>query len=240
MQERDYRHFKEFLDNLTGDIYSQPPDDSHKGWAEEALRWMVKHLQGERLTNVLDVGCGQGFCQKIFEEVIGISWVGVTIGSDYKIAEQRELSVHDVDMSFLPWQDETFDLIFARHVLEHSPFPVITLMEWRRVCAEDGWLFMVCPAPDYWGYRGRNHYSMASLPQVYWWLERAGWRVSEADVVITRDDAFKTHFDIWKRAKEKNQIKHDDLDWETQALKPYPPQPFEFWFLCRRGNPIEE
>ena len=42
----------------------------------------------------------------------------------------------NADYNFLEYPDNSFDLVFSRHSLEHSPFPVLTLMEWYRVARD--------------------------------------------------------------------------------------------------------
>lgn len=49
------------------------------------------------------------------------------------------------DMADLPWGDETFDAVVARHVVEHSPDTLAVLREWRRVLRPGGRLVVVCP-----------------------------------------------------------------------------------------------
>lgn len=192
---RDYKRFDEHLDQLTGDVYAQPPDPAHTEWAKQVVSGYCTTAHG--VSNVLDVGCGQGFLAEEFES-IGLDWTGVTIGEDYRICKEKKLNVRESDMSFLPFKDGEFGLVFARHVLEHSPFPIITLMEWRRVCS--GWLVLVAPGPDYWGWGGKNHYSVMSADQLGWLLKRAGWSAIHASQFTNRDPAFIKHWKVYQQA----------------------------------------
>ena len=79
--------------------------------------------------------------------------------------------------------------MFARHALEHSPFPILSLMEWHRVSKQH--LVIVNPNPDYWGWAGRNHYAVANLTQLKFYLERAGW-------LLVKDQVDK--YEIWMHA----------------------------------------
>ena len=216
-----------YINNLHGDIYGQPTDHSHTAWAVDALSGMVP----TGTASVLDVGCGHGFLQATFESV-GIAWSGVTLGADYEICRQAGLPVYEADQSFLPFEDHTFDLIFARHILEHSPMPMLTLMEWRRVSSN--YLLLVSPAPEYWGYRGKNHYSMAPKVQIRWWLERAGWQVLREEVMSNNSGIFLVH---WR----EELVKRGHLD-PGKAGTHFPPDSYdvEFRFLCRKGNEVLE
>ncbi len=192
---RNYERFDRYLDQLTDDVYAQPPDPAHTEWAKDVVRAYCSVAHGSK--NVLDVGCGQGFLAEEFESM-GLSWTGVTIGEDYRVCKKKKLNVKEADMSFLPFRDGEFDLVFARHVLEHSPFPIITLMEWRRVC--NGWLVLVAPGPNYWGWGAKNHYSVMSSDQLGWLLKRAGWNAIHASKFTNRDPVFIKHWSVYQQA----------------------------------------
>lgn len=216
---RDYSIFDSYLNQLTADVYAQPPDAGHTAWALHAIATLCAIPQG--LTNVLDVGCGQGFLQPVFKGR-GLDWTGVCLGEDYQIAKERGLKVHEADMTFLPFQDGTFDLVFARHVLEHSPFPVITLMEWKRVVRAGGFLIVIAPAPAYWQVRGRNHYSVLSQKQLAWLMIRAGWNPIHDHAMTTRSEIFIRHTPASPAWQDQ-----DEMD-------------VEYRFLCEQRPPVLE
>lgn len=168
---RDYLFIDRYLDELEKDIYPQPPDQLHTARAEDAIDWGLNHIS-DRIDTVLDVGCGEGFCAEFFDGY-GINWTGISLGdSDIK---KSEVEIIRMDISFLIFEDESYDMIFSRHVLEHSPMPLLTLMEWHRVSKT--WLLLILPDPQYLTYVGRNHYSVMPPTHVRWLLRRAGWFV---------------------------------------------------------------
>ena len=75
---------------------------------------------------VLDVGCGTGFLQETFES-FGKEYTGITLGEDFLVAKGLGKNVYNMDFNFLEFPANSFDLIFSRHSLEHSPFPLLTL-----------------------------------------------------------------------------------------------------------------
>lgn len=171
---RDYTRFDANLSRLQQDVYAQPPDQGHIQWGTDAIVQFLEHLGPGTIGSVLDVGCGQAPFANLFQGAPwNIAWTGVTIGEDYQAAKKVNPNVFECDFSFLPFEDGQFDLVFARHALEHSPFPLLTLMEWRRVARKN--LILVAPANEYWGPRGRNHYSVMTEAQLRWLLERSGW-----------------------------------------------------------------
>ena len=215
---RDYSRFDNYITQLQDDIYPQPEDPGHLEWALCSLKFIP-----EEVSTVLDVGCGTGFLKFYFEK-LDVVWNGITLGEDdYK--EGLRVGNHGIfmgDFSFLNFQDEMFDMVFARHALEHSPFPVITLMEWHRVAVD--YLLLVAPAPDYWKYHGKNHYSVANEDQLWWWLKRAGWDIIQKDYLRTDDDVFMKYY----LPEEKDRSK---------AVYPGAPQVVEYRYLCKKVEP---
>jgi len=182
---RDYTHIDYYLDSLLGDIYPQPQDPGHTALAQEAIDLYCSRLAD--CHSVLDVGCGEGFCQPMFEK-FGIKYTGVTLGKDYLESVNQGRNVKKMDFSFLDFPDESFDLTFSRHSLEHSPMPILTLMEWHRVTRN--WLFLVVPAPEHYTFEGVNHYSVMNMEQIKAILPRAGWNImwfDIKDIVIPSD-----------------------------------------------------
>lgn len=168
---RNYLHLERYLNELLDDIYPQPSDPGHQELMEEVIREWLPKLQG--VQSILDIGCGQGQAIPILGRYAPTT--GVTLGSDVELCQIQNLEVIGVDFSFLPFDDDEFTLIFARHVLEHSPMPLLTLMEWHRVAGQ--WLILIVPSPAHYGPGGRNHYYVLPAPHWQVLLERSGWRI---------------------------------------------------------------
>jgi len=177
----DLSHLNKYYKELIKDIYPQPMDEGHLEMMEDAIRNIFIINQ---ISTVLDVGCGQGDAQSIFEE-FSIQYLGLTLGSDHETAKELSRNVVEMDFNFLDFPDNSFDLVFSRHSLEHSPFPLLTLMEWHRVSKK--WLFLVLPNPETFSYMGRNHYSVLNKQHAMWLIRRAGWKV-------TKDDSMKEEY----------------------------------------------
>jgi SAM-dependent methyltransferase len=54
-------------------------------------------------------------------------------------------ATHQGEMHDLPFADESFDALVARHVIEHHPDTLTVLHEWRRVLRAGGTLVVVTP-----------------------------------------------------------------------------------------------
>jgi SAM-dependent methyltransferase len=168
---RDLSRLDDYLDRLADDVYPQPPDPGHTKWAYEVFdNWLAPLV---KIENVLDVGCGDTAFMKSKFEGLGWGYTGIALGVTHP-------DVVNLDFTFIPVIDETYDIVFSRHALEHSPMPVITLMEWARVAKK--YLILVVPRPTTErSYVGRNHYSVANKEQLKFWLELAGWEVLKDD-----------------------------------------------------------
>lgn len=178
---RNYDHIEGYLDRFVGDIYAQPEGhDEHTNLTYKVVDLWMSRLTGCK--NVLDVGCGEGATQDIFK-VWNVEYEGVCLGEDYLIAREKGRNVKKMDFSFLEYPDNSFDLIFSRHSLEHSPMPLLTLSEWARVSRQ--WLGVIVPSPEWYGVKGsKNHYYVLYPDQWVNLLENAGWNViwNEVDV----------------------------------------------------------
>ena len=167
---RNYEHLDRYINELTQDIYPQPEDPGHTKMSQTIIdKWMSSLPDCH---SVLDVGCGTGFCQPMFERW-NVEYTGVALGVDVIEAESLGRNVKRMDFSFLDFDDNSFDLVFSRHSAEHSFSPLLSLMEWHRVSRT--WLGLVVPAPEHFGYSGRNHPYVLKLEQWNNILERAGW-----------------------------------------------------------------
>ena len=184
---RDYKHIDGYINKLYSDIYPQPDDAGHTELARQVIdSWMSKMTTCH---SVLDVGCGTGFCQPMFEKW-GVSYEGICLGEDFIDATNHGRNVKKMDFNFLDYPDNSFDLIFSRHSLEHSPMPLLTLMEWARVAKS--WLGLVLPAPEWYTFAGANHYSVMNMEQIKNILNVAGWNILWENVNVLEWDK-KTH-----------------------------------------------
>lgn len=202
------RHYEELLQ----DIYPQPIDIQHTILTQDVIDTYVAPLG---IKTVLDVGCGEGFAQPMFE-VHKIKYTGVCLGDDYEKGKKLDRNVYPFDFNFLPIGDNFFDLVFSRHSLEHSPFPLLTLMEWHRVAKK--YLCLVLPNPEYWTFMGRNHYSvMGDKVQIRWILRRAGWRLlkrrySNLEYQYLCEKRDRISYEGWADVPVSNDVYEPDRD----------------------------
>jgi len=168
---RDYLFINKYLDELTQDVYEQPDDIGHSSMAKDIIfKWVSDRTD---ISTVVDMGCGTGFCCQFFSQ-LGKQYLGVDVGMS-----SIQPPIVQRDFTFSGFPESSFDLVFSRHSLEHSPFPLLTLMEWHRISKK--YLLVVLPNPGYYTYVGRNHYSVLNIRQVKWLLRRSGWFIEQRD-----------------------------------------------------------
>ena len=176
-------HLAAFIERLARDVKPEPRTASHTG----ITRVMFSQLCGPTgvfdlpsRARVLDVGCGQGPALELFQ-ACDFDATGIGIGAeDLAECRRKGFSVLEMDQSFLDFSDATFDLVWARHILEHSIAPYWTLSEFRRVMKPNGVLYAEVPAPGppFHHEQNPNHYSV--LPRASWeeLIQRAGFKIS--------------------------------------------------------------
>jgi SAM-dependent methyltransferase len=179
---RDYGRFDSFLNTLAGDVYPEVPSEPHLS----ITRTMINSLYRDGLigagARVLDIGCGQGVALEQFA-ALGLEAIGITLGPDAELCRGKGFDVREMDQNFMDFPDSSFDLLWCRHVLEHSIAPLFTLFEYRRVAKPGGLVYVEVPAPDTSAnhQRNPNHYSV--LPMSSWLnlFGRAGFVVERAN-----------------------------------------------------------
>jgi SAM-dependent methyltransferase len=103
-------------------------------------------------TRVLDLGCGAGhWSARIAGLYPWMTVVGVDAGADF-VARARELydservSFLEADFQALPFEDGSFDCVYADNTLEHAYDVDATLAEVRRVLSDAGTLIAAIPS----------------------------------------------------------------------------------------------
>ena len=160
---------EQFLEKVSSEIYSEPDTDMHTKMMDQLIPDLNKNQIGENKDQaILDVGCGQGYAMQKLKDAGFTNLQGITMSDDdVKATQDRGFKCEKMDQSFMTFEDESFDFLFVRHCLEHSPFPYFTLGEFRRVLKTGGKIYIEMPAPD--NFRPieymANHYSVMGAKQ---------------------------------------------------------------------------
>lgn len=165
----DLRRIEQHLTALRADVHDEAPTAHHAAAAREAIDTL---LSGVAYDSVLELGCGAGPSLDRFAE-LGKRTLGVTLGG-----EPSRHRVLRADMHATGLPDCSFDLVVARHVLEHSPMPLVLLLEMARLTR--GHALVVVPCDDLQWIEWPNHYAVLSRPMWLRLFRRAGFEVARA------------------------------------------------------------
>jgi len=160
---RNFERLNSFLDARLKDIYPEP--DIEPGISITKLT-VPKLIQTHKIkpgAKILDVGCGHGHALRAFRQE-GCEAIGIGFGEEAENARKDGFEIIEEDMSFSNLPDAEFDLVWCRHVLEHSLFPYFTLNEMFRILKANGVFYMEVPAPETSCHHeaNQNHYSVLS------------------------------------------------------------------------------
>jgi SAM-dependent methyltransferase len=177
------KFYNEWL--YTAHIYDEGDSQFHKELTTQVVTTYIDPLNLPKDAKILDLGCGPGYFLDEMKKREYTNVTGVTLSpGDIKICEDKGHIIKKYDLSFLPqkdgYHDESVDFIFLRHALEHSPYPIFSLMEYNRVLKQGGKIYIEVPAPNCerkheWNL---NHYSILGDQQLLALLNRTGFDVN--------------------------------------------------------------
>lgn len=132
----------------TTDTYGIPGASEPRDF-DDRLPRCVEAVAKLRPTSVLDIGCGDGFFLRQLRDKIEGASLLAGIDRDPEsvasaIAEGLECSVSRLE-DHLPYQDGTWDLVFAGEIIEHIADPDLLLSEIWRVLKPGGHLLLTTP-----------------------------------------------------------------------------------------------
>lgn len=125
----------------------------------------VPHAQ-----HTLDVGCSAGYVLAAADS-LGLVPTGIDIAAfSAKLGKERGYGTATASLTELPFRDGSFDIVTAKHTLEHVRTPKHGFSELARVLKPGGVAFVVVPDAEYW----RLH--LAPRSGKYFRPERLGWQ----------------------------------------------------------------
>lgn len=119
-------------------------------WTEEMRTEAIELVGIESDDRVLDVGCGTGFATEgLLERTENLHGIDQSIHQLEKawdkFGTQGPVQFYRSDAERLPFEDDTFDVVWSSGSIEYWPNPVDTLRECRRVAKPDGKVLIVGP-----------------------------------------------------------------------------------------------
>ena len=171
--------FQRYRELALSTVYSEPEEGNFHSqlipqMVGHYLPLMVKHKE----SRILDIGCGQGLFISEASKLGFNNVTGITLSEDdFTACQHKAMDVVRSDFSDLDFSpDGVVDLIWCRHALEHSPYPILTLYEFNRVLKDGGKVYVEVPAPDCQRTHefNDNHYSILGMNMWVALFNRAG------------------------------------------------------------------
>jgi SAM-dependent methyltransferase len=182
------KFYNEWL--YTAHIYDEGASPMHDTLTKQVVKQYFDPLNLPKNAKIMDLGCGPGYFLDAMKEREYTDVVGVTLSpGDIKICEDKGHKIAKYDLSFIPQKDgyfdESVDFIFLRHALEHSPYPIFSLMEYNRILKQGSKMYIEVPAPDCerkheWNL---NHYSILGEQQLAALLMRTGFDIDKFETL---------------------------------------------------------
>lgn len=178
--EKETKSFIKFLELVRSHVYSEPETELHNNVMEKMIPKIINDhgMRGP----LLDVGCGNGGAMQKMQDLGLTNLSGLTLShDDAEAARAKGFPVDEVDMSFTDYADTQFSWLFVRHALEHSPFPLLTLLEFYRILAHGGHAYIEMPSPKCTRLLENydNHYSIMGPRQWTELMKRAGFQIKD-------------------------------------------------------------
>ena len=197
------KFYNEWL--YTAHIYGEGDSQFHKELTTQVVKTYIDPLNLAKDAKIVDLGCGPGYFLDEMKERAYTNVTGVTLSpGDISLCEGKGHKIAKYDLSFLPqkdgYHDESVDFIFLRHALEHSPYPIFSLMEYNRILKQGSKIYIEVPAPDCerkheWNL---NHYSILGEQQLLALLNRTGFDVNVLNSI---------EFDLGVRDNPEGEVK---------------------------------
>lgn len=136
------------LDKALSTVYTEQPSELHTAITKGMIEALAEKVDRSKIRTILDVGCGMGVAWPFFDKEFSGPEIHVVTPDkterDNAIKEGKKVLARIVKEMPVT---RGYDLIWARHSLEHTVTPFSDLVDLRWFLKEDGYFYIEVPAP---------------------------------------------------------------------------------------------
>lgn len=218
LAKKDLHNHSAFSNNSTEEAKAQYKREYDAIMGESRNEKQSFHLQNmipKNCKRILDFGCGAGYWSARIANILPEAHVtGIDYGDDFiakanKRYSSRQISFVKADFSQLPFEDASFDCVYADSTLEHAFDVDKVLKEIFRVLCNDGVLIALIPSDA----RNPEHI-----------CDNHTWKTAPHEVHMRLSDAGFTNitideFDNYKKFQQQSYPPADDKKMYVYAQK---------------------
>ncbi len=134
MKEEVKKHYKNIAGNYSSEL--------NKYCQDRFVQFIDRYIKKGDM--ILDVGCGDGY---IMDKIKVKPKSGIDISLEM-VKLNRNKNVRCADAESLPFEDESFDVVYSVDLLEHVPNPKKAIKEAYRVLRPNGRIIAITPNGD--------------------------------------------------------------------------------------------
>ena len=142
-------------------------------YPDKLARYLSSRYELPKGSKILDLGCGRGEFLRGFIRC-GLNGYGVDQSAIAKsICPEAEILQSDLENEPLPYNDNSFDTVFSKSVLEHFYYPEKLVMEIYRIVKPGGLVITIVPDWEsvyktfYEDYTHRTPFTTNSLKDIF-------------------------------------------------------------------------
>lgn len=125
-------------------VYSEE-NTPYTSYPEKLAQYLFNHFKMKPQQTMLEIGCGRGEMLRNFKN-LGIEVYGIDLSPlAPNFQEDINIAVGNVEEAPLPYEDNSFDIIYSKSVLEHFYYPERYMKEAYRVLKPDGIIVTLVP-----------------------------------------------------------------------------------------------
>lgn len=196
------------LDKALSTVYTEQPSELHTAITKGMIEGLAKEIDRSKIRTILDVGCGMGVAWPFFDEQFDKPEIHVITPDETErsnaIKEGKKVLARVVKEMPVT---RGYDLIWARHSLEHTVTPFSDLVDLCSFLNKDGCFYVEVPAPGTVCNHefNPNHYSVFGSRMWASLFDKAGFvLVDTGELKINLEIGEDTYY--WFLIKKKTSI----------------------------------